>query len=216
MRKRNLTQLIITSICIISTAGSLGACSLLDRFTTTTASLDESAVDSDYTLAICGAATIEGDSLIIDNQNEESSLGDIIIPLDDNTPLLLDASNGLPVERASITDGSYVYAYITEAMTMSLPPMTNARIVFCNIAADAKVPDYVIVKKIKIKGDNMTITGTNNKEYKLDKKNVTLQPYLTRNIVTADDIKLYSSMIIWTDNDNNARKAVLFEEGYFE
>lgn len=209
-------KLIIISICIINTISILSACSLLDRFTTTTASLDEAVVDSDYTLAIYGAATIEGDSLIIDNQNEESYLGDIIIPLDDNTPLLLDATNGLPVERASITDGSYVYAYITEAMTMSLPPMTNARIVFCNIAADTKVPDYVIVKKIKIKGDDMTITGTNNKEYKLDKKAVTLQPYLTRNIVTTDDIRLYSSMIIWIDNDNNVEEAVLFEEGYFE
>ncbi len=214
--KRSLTRLVLASICIISTTASLSACSILDRFTTTTISLNDSAIDNDYTLVLYGSATIEGDNLIIDNQNEESPLGDIIIPLSDNTPLLLDGTDGLPVEMDAVKNGSYAYAYVTEAMTMSLPPITNARIVFCNVEADSKAPDYIIVKKIKIKGNDITVTGTNNKEYKLNKETSTLTPYLTRNIVTTDDIKLYSNMIIWADNDNNVERAVLFEDEYFE
>ncbi len=44
---------------------------------------------------------------------------------------------GLPVALEDVKDGDTIYAYIGPAMTMSLPPMTNAVMIFTNLPADA-------------------------------------------------------------------------------
>ena len=77
-----------------------------------------------------------------------STSGEIILNVADDMTYILDAMTGFPVALEDVKDGDTIYAYIGPAMTMSLPPMTNAVMIFTNLPADAKAPDYVEVKSM--------------------------------------------------------------------
>ena len=105
-------------------------------------SMGESSVPAYVDLPrIYGPVTkIDDGTLSMDNQSGVSSAGEIILTVSPSVDIL-DAATGNPMALADIEDGSIIYAYIGEAMTMSLPPMTNAELIFANVPADFKVPD---------------------------------------------------------------------------
>ena len=96
---------------------------------------------------------------------------------------------------------------------MSLPPMTNADVIFANIPADAKVPEYVAVKSMitdasPSKSVRPALDGT---EYTLA-DDCNIFPYLTRNIVTLDDLTQGRKCVVWADDENSASKIMVFAE----
>ncbi|MFR3752321.1 MAG: hypothetical protein ACLTW9_08335 [Enterocloster sp.] len=72
---------------------------------------------------------------------------------------------------------------------MSLPPMTNAVMIFTNLPADAKAPDYVEVKSMVTDAgtSKSVLTAADGTEFTLA-EDCNIFPYLTRNIVTLDDL----------------------------
>ena len=176
-------------------------------------SMEESEPEAPQAIRIFGPVTrTEDGRLSIDNQSGVSSSGEIILNVADET-YILDAVSGLPIKLEDIKDGDTIYAYIGPAMTMSLPPMTNATVIFANIPADAKVPDYVEVKSMITDAttSKSVLTAIDGTEYTLA-DDCNIFPYLTRNIVTLDDLTQGRKCVVWADDENSAVKIMVFAE----
>lgn len=175
---------------------------------------DMNGQDSLQSVRIYGPVTKQEDgSLSIDNQSDMSISGEIILNISGESTYILDAVTGLPLKEEDIKDGDTIYAYIGPAMTMSLPPMTNAEVIFANIAADAKVPDYIEVKSMVTDkaASKSVLTAADGTEYTL-KSDCNIFPYLTKNIVTLDDLTQGRKCVVWSDEDNAVLQIMVFAE----
>ena len=114
-----------------------------------------------------------------------------------NSTVLVNA-DGMPVNFADIKVGDTITATHNAATTRSLPPQSYARVIVVNEEGKA-APLYVEVSKkeetedgVKLydKDDNYIITLTNE---------TVVEPYKTRNIVTASDIIEGSEILVYTD-----------------
>ncbi len=158
---------------------------------------------------IYGTITKSGNNLFM--QRDDSNGGDIVLNISDKTKIL-DAVNGMPVAWEDVQEGS-AYAYIGPAVAMSMPPIGQAEIVFCNIPAGFKVPEYITVSELKVNSDGVsgTIKGTNGTTYTVPADSQIL-PYLTRNIERLPGLTKGRNLIIWTQADSvTAYKIVAFQ-----
>ena len=122
---------------------------------------------------------------------------EILLNISEET-IIIDAVSGLPVAMKDIDLNEGIYAYIGQAMTLSLPPMTNAKAIIVNIPQDFKAPNYIKAESVKKNNDGSVTVISNGGalEATLD-IDTNVFPYLTRNIVTLDDIKVGSNLVIW-------------------
>lgn len=177
-------------------------------------STDQSQSQESQLLCIYGpAAKTEDGMLSIDNQSGTGYAGEINLNISPDHTYILDAVTGLPAGAGEIKDGETIYVYIGPAMTMSLPPMTNAEMIFTNIQADQKAPVYAEVKSLVTDAETSKaiLTTSDGKEYTLAPE-CSLFPYLTKNIVTVDNLTQGKKCVIWSDQDNNADKIMIFAE----
>ena len=122
---------------------------------------------------------------------------EIVLNISEQT-IIIDAVSGLPVSVNDIKLNQGIYAYMGQAMTFSLPPIANAKAIVVNIPQDFKAPSYIEVESVK-KNSNGSITITSEDgmlKATLD-STTKVFPYLTRNIVTLDDIKVGSNLFLW-------------------
>ncbi|SFD24181.1 stalk domain-containing protein [Clostridium uliginosum] len=130
-------------------------------------------------------------------KNSSNINNDMILNISHET-IIIDAVSGLPVPLKDINLNEDIYAYISPVMTLSLPPMSNAKAIIVNIPQDFKVPNYIEVQSINqnydgsitVKSDDGLVEAT------LD-RNTNVFPYLTKNIVTIDNIKIGSTLFLW-------------------
>ena len=147
--------------------------------------------------------------MTVDNTSPASSSGEIIFHIDPEHTLVLDAVSGLPVSSEDVELGSFE-AYLGPAMTMSLPPQTTPEMVIVNIPADFRAPQYVIADGAPQQdNDGWMLKGADGAEYRITEK-TQFSPYLTRNIVTMEDLKEGSACLIWQDADGAAERIVIF------
>ncbi len=175
---------------------------------------DMNGQDALQSLRIYGPVTKQEDGrLSIDNQSDMSISGEIILNVSEEYTYILDAVTGLPLKEEDIKDGDTIYVYIGPAMTMSLPPMTNADVIFANIPADAKVPDYIEVQSLVTNAatSKSVLTAADGTEYTVE-SDCNIFPYLTRNIVTLDDLTQGRKCVVWSDEDNAALQIMVFAE----
>ena len=175
---------------------------------------DMNGQDALQSLRIYGPVTKQEDGrLSIDNQSDMSISGEIILNVSEEFTYILDAVTGLPLKEEDIKDGDTIYVYIGPAMTMSLPPMTNADVIFANIPADAKVPDYIEVQSLVTDAatSKSVLTAADGTEYTVE-SDCNIFPYLTRNIVTLDDLTQGRKCVVWSDEDNAAMQIMVFAE----
>lgn len=175
---------------------------------------DMNGQDALQSLRIYGPVTKQEDGrLSIDNQSDMSISGEIILNVSEEYTYILDAVTGLPLKEEDIKDGDTIYVYIGPAMTMSLPPMTNADVIFANIPADAKVPDYIEVQSLVTDAatSKSVLTAADGTEYTVE-SDCNIFPYLTRNIVTLDDLAQGRKCVVWSDEDNAALQIMVFAE----
>lgn len=193
---------------------SAEAATVVEAVTGPIESMEETPNEELQPVRIYGSAShMEDGRLSIDNQSDASSAGEIILNVSQESTYVLDAVSGMPMALEDIRDGDTVYAYIGPAMTMSLPPMTNAAVIFANIPADFKVPDYVEVKSVvtDAQTSHTVLTGADGTEYTLS-EDCEIFPYLTRNIVTLDDLTQGRKAAVWSDEDNTATRIMVFAE----
>ena len=149
--------------------------------------------------------------LSITRQDGDFAGQEFIINVSEETRIL-DAVNGYPVSLDALTSGETIYAYISPAMTLSLPPMSHGEMILCSIPADFKVPDYITVDALTVAGDGVsgTIRADNQTTYTVQ-SDTQILPYLTRNIVTLQDLVKGRKCLVWTQSGSNtAYKIVAF------
>jgi hypothetical protein len=154
----------------------------------------------------------EDGALVLDNQSGVSSAGSMILNIDPEQTLVLDAVYGYPVQLDQIEKGDTVYAYIGDAMTMSLPPHVNAELVLCQVPEDGAAPAYVTASSMTEGADgSWSLTAADGTEYAVP-ADCEILPYLTRNIVMLEDIHAGSRCLVWQNENNEVTKIVLFAE----
>ena len=160
---------------------------------------------------IWGPVLSVGDSSItIDNQSGISYTDEIILNIDPEASRVLDSVDGYPVQIADIKEGDVIYAYIGPAMTMSIPPMTTATTVICQIPQDFAVPSFLTVKSMEQQADeSYVLTGTDGTIIQVP-ADCNILPYLTRNLVRLTDVEKGSQCLVWSGSDGHAEKIVLF------
>lgn len=135
--------------------------------------------------------------------------GEVIINISGDT-LILDGEDGYPLEAKELKAGDTVYAYIGPAMTMSLPPQTTGEVIIGQVPADAKAPEYITVKSMTANTDgSFTLISTAGTKYTVD-ADCRIMPYLTRQIVSLEDVEKGSNLLVWSNDQNQAQKLVLF------
>ena len=155
---------------------------------------------------------VEDGNVVIDNRSEVSFRGEMVVTVDPEHTRILDGENGYPVEVSELNEGEAVFVYIGSAATMSEPPMVNASLILCKIPSDLRVPDYVHVTAMEEQSDgSYLLSGDNGIQY-LVPADCEILPFLTRNVVTLQDVQAGGSCLIWSDERRTAQKIVLFAE----
>ena len=138
---------------------------------------------------------------------------ELIVNLSEDTKIL-DAVNGLPVPAENLESGEAIRVYTAPFMTLSLPPITNGVLVLCDVPADAGFPTYAVVDTLTKKegSDGEYVIGLEDGTSVAVNATTQFLPYLTRNIVTAEDMIPGTPILIWTGyGDSAANKIVIFQ-----
>lgn len=134
---------------------------------------------------------------------------------------ILDAVSGEMVDAKAIKDGSTVYAWLgaQTAVAMSLPPQATPELLLVNVPADYKVPQYdVIVRSdgltsVEGKRSGMSVTLSDGTVYQVW-QDAQVNPYLTRNRVTYQDLLPGTRVLVWADDKGQASRVLVFPYEY--
>lgn len=172
---------------------------------------------------VWGQATqLESGSLLLKNSDKTALHQEVVIHLTE-TPPIVDAVSGLPMDASDIKNGDTVYAWVGPAMTMSLPPQASAVVVVANIPADFAVPQYY-----EISGLDQTVTAavypapprtqvnlpTASGEVLTIPVTAQVSPWLTKNIVTVDDLTPGTRILVWRGTDNVISRVQMLPSQY--
>ncbi|MCI9593823.1 MAG: hypothetical protein HFG51_06695 [Lachnospiraceae bacterium] len=152
-------------------------------------------------------------SFIIDSKVPDGYQGDIVIHIDPDNTLVLDALTGFPVTEGEIAAGQTTYVYTSPAMTMSLPPQTTAELVLVNVPQDAGAPLYVRASgALEADGaGGYVLKSTRGEEIKVP-ADCPITPFLTRQMVRLEDIAKGRKCLVWLGADGQAERIVLFNQ----
>lgn len=165
---------------------------------------------------------LESGSLLLRTDDETALHKEIVVHLPEGVPCV-DAVTGLPMDMSKVKDGDTLYAWVGNAMTMSLPPQTSALIVVGNIPADYKVPEFY-----KVIGTDRTVMPAIYPAPERTEVNLPVAggetltipvsaqftPWLTRQMVTVDNLVPGSQILVWKDKDGRVEKVLLLPYAY--
>ncbi len=130
---------------------------------------------------------------------ESEQYGGYIMHVSDET-VWIDSGSRTADDPGDLKVGESLYVFRSAIATMSLPPQSGAIAVVRNVPQDAGCAQYHVVEAVQ-KTDNgsLQITTDNGGLILTVGPETTLSPYLTRNVVTMDDIKVGSRIMAWYD-----------------
>ena len=137
------------------------------------------------------------DQFSFNSQTTNGYQGDVVIHIDPEQTLILDC--------VAVT------VYAGPVMTMSLPPQMTASVVFVNIPADGSIPLYATVASdLEDNGQGgYTLTTVDGHTITVP-ADCSITPYLTRQMVTLQDLTQGRKCLIWLDADGAAERIILF------
>lgn len=152
-----------------------------------------------YSVRVYGAATAIGENqLTIKNSNEQDPYNEIVLNVTENTRII-NAVTGEMQSFKDIRENEMLYAYAGPVMTRSMPPIANAELILCAIPADFGVPNYVEIESVA-KNEDGSVTLETNRDVLLHvNKDTAISPYLTKNVVTMDDLVPGATLLAWYD-----------------
>lgn len=177
-------------------------------------SMEETQAEALQSIRIYGTVTRdESGRLTIDNQSGQSYSGEIVLNVSDEETLVLDAVEGLPGKHRGHQGRRHHLRVHQPGHDHELPPQTSAEMILCNIPADFKVPDYVTVDSVvtDAASSKAELTTADGATFEIP-SDCTILPYLTKNIVTMDDLSQGRTCLIWSDDQGVANKIVVFAE----
>ena len=150
-----------------------------------------------------GDITFNSNEFLVDENGEyKDTTSEIILKTTANTPVL-DGTTLAPVALSEIDIAQPVYVWTAQAMTMSIPPQTAAQILIVNVPQDASAPMYVVAQQVDAKEDgSIVITDQDGVTWRAD-ADTEVTPYLTRNIVTLEDIHEGTRLVVSQGSDTS-------------
>lgn len=142
------------------------------------------------------AAHIDENRITLENENEDAEFPSIVLNIGEDTRIL-NAVDGMPAKLSDVRENEMVYAYAGPAMTRSLPPISNAELILVGIPADFAVPTYAEVEGVEKNEAGQTVVSTNREESFVVSEDTAISPFLTKNIVTVDDIRPGTKLLAW-------------------
>lgn len=121
-------------------AGILGA-SLAFTCMTPAMAQETSSQEEPVLLVYGKAEKMEDGRILLQNPDKNAEYPQVILNITEET-VILNAESGVPQPAGSLKDGETVYAYTGRVMTRSMPPISNAAVVFCNVPENYQVPSY--------------------------------------------------------------------------
>ena len=143
-----------------------------------------------------GDISFNSNEYAVDGQGDYSdTVNEIVLKTTADTPVL-DGMSLAPVALSEIDTAQPVYVWTAQAMTMSIPPQTTAQAIIVNVPQDASAPMYVVAQQVKTGEDgSIVITDQDGVAWRAD-VDTEVTPYLTRNIVTLEDIHEGTRLVI--------------------
>lgn len=202
---------LLMGFCLLLT---ITGCSGQDTEKPAAPDIQEEASDEDLLsdmVKIWGTITSVDDSgITVDNQSGNSSSGEMILVVDPSQNTIIDAVTGFPAALDEIRTGSFE-AYLGPAMTMSLPPQANPYMVIVNIPEDTQAPQYITAAEEPVKDNGILTVRASDGSFWQIPEDAEIIPFLTKNIVTPDDITKGSKCLIWQNAEGTVEKVVLFQ-----
>ena len=161
----------------------------------------------------------EDGSLYIINEDETVINNEIVVRLGEDTPIV-DAATGDSMPASDIKDGSTVYAWLENAMTLSLPPQANAIVIVANVTEGSEVPEFYQIANAEYTYDETDSSITSAALKFTDgtsmdiSKDIQLFPYMTKNIVTLDSLVPGTKILVWKNAEENIEKVMVFAYEY--
>lgn len=158
---------------------------------------DDAALTEEYTMPTYttsyGEITETAEGYIVVNTAD----GEVRFNYDDST-YIIDAETVLPLNLDDRTSDKVI---VTRGMatTMSIPPQSFAYAIIGNVTEELGNPVYTEVEDVRNGKDGITIITENGMKEITVPATADVAPYLTKNIVTIDDITKGSKVLLWYD-----------------
>ena len=153
---------------------------------------------------------VSEEDIIVDNQSDMSSQGEMILTIDPENTVLVDGESGLPLELSDVEKGSFV-AYLGPAMTLSLPPQCTPEVVFTNVSEEEAAPYYAVIARKPVAKDGcLKVVAEDGQSYVIP-DTAEIKPFRTRNVVRAEDIQKGSRCLIWQNEQEEVVRVVLLD-----
>ena len=121
----------------------------------------ESAENAASSIRVNGTVTqIEDGQILLENNEEGAAYPQVLLNITEDT-LILSAEDYSQKTLSDIAVGDTLYADISPAMTRSIPPMSNAVVVFCEVAEDSVIPTCAQITDIQTADDGQVTIVTN-------------------------------------------------------
>lgn len=159
----------------------------------------------------------DGEGIFLKNSEVDNGFHEVVVHLGDAP--VVDAVTGLPLEAENRKEGDTLYAWISPAMTLSLPPQVNAVVAVGNVPADTAAPEYYEIAenavypggKDEAKEIEISVLGGEKLRIPTD---VEIGPWLTRQVVTLEDLVPGARILVWKDAEGKAEKIIVFAYAY--
>ena len=145
-----------------------------------------------------GTVSVDGDRILVTNSSEWAEYPEIVLSLAEDT-LILNAVDGGAMAAEDLREGEYVYAYVSPAMTRSLPPIATAAVILAAIPADYGVPAYSTVEQVNVWEGRTSVLMSDDVTYSMSDAELLAGPGFTCGTITLADITPGCGLLAWYD-----------------
>ena len=145
-----------------------------------------------------GTVSVEEDRILVTNSSEWAEYPEIVLNVAEDT-LILNAVDGGAMAAEDLREGEYVYAYVSPAMTRSLPPIATAAVILAAIPADYGVPAYSTVEQVNVWEGRTSILMSDDVTYSMGDAELLAGPGFTCGTITLADITPGCGLLAWYD-----------------
>lgn len=200
MMKRTMGGVLAAAMMMTSAIPAAFAVDVSHLNNTASSSLSQAASD---TLPSLSVAPVAARATVVSYAD-----GELTVKCEDESELVLHTENAIVMDTqtanaadlSALKAGDTVYVYHSEAVTMSIPAQSTAYAVLTNLS-DEHAPASLLTAEAVQKNDDgsVTVTCDGGSLYLTISADATVQPFMTRNIVTTDDIHVGTRFFAWFD-----------------
>ena len=160
-----------------------------------TSALPEATMPS--SIQVYGTVTeINGNQVMLENDNQNDPYSRIVLNINEDT-LILTATDCIPKKLKDLKVGETLYAYVSPMMTRSLPPISNAELVICQVPEDMAAPTYATITEITSMNDGTPAYVTDRDIIYFIGENTVIKTLDGKKELTAADLTPGTKVLAW-------------------